>query len=106
MSIAWVVNDVPCRKYYDLLKIILSAILLNVLWVACWYYESPPSLACKSAVIRFFQVMVCPWQPSRSERWCEHKLMALGWAKNDAYFSGRTAKMEIPSFCKFNTKHA
>ena len=42
VSIAWVANDVACRKNHDFLKIILSAILLNVLWVACWYYESLP----------------------------------------------------------------
>ena len=45
------------------LKIILLDTLLNVLWVACWNYESPPSLARKSALIR---VMVYLWQPSRS----------------------------------------
>ena len=49
MSIAWVVNDVACRKNHDFLKIILS--------------------------------------------------------KNDTFCLGRTAKMEIPSFYKFNTKH-
>ena len=54
---------------------------------------------------RFFQVTVCPWQPSRCEAWCEHKLMALEWAKNDTFCLGRTAKTEISSFYNFNTKH-
>ena len=49
------------------------------------YYGSPAGI--------MSQVMVCPWQPSRSEGWCEDKLMALEWAKNDAYFSDRTAKL-------------
>ena len=32
--------------------------------------------------------------------------MTLGWAKNDTFYLGRAAKMEIPSLYKFNTKHA
>ena len=77
------------------------------------YYGSPDGIMShhlnwhvnQQSQARFFQVMVCPWQPSRCEAWCEHKLMALRWAKNDTFCLGRTAKTEIPSFCKFNTKH-
>ena len=89
MSIAWVSNDISSSKQYDFLKIILSAALLNVLWVACLYYESLPSLAWNQSSWSSFTWY--RWGIHSSHSWvryrCKFKLRAVGYAEKCIHFA-------------------